>query len=475
MKRLCFLLLLLPALAACQWMTEDYDEDDFPDADAARYINITVSVSAGSNPVTRAPLGGEYGDGVEKGLERENAVKDITLIFYELAAGATLDNPGTATVSFVKKYDVHPADNHNHTAPHTDAPEGYNNEEVVYTTGDRRLDETSLELGKTYHMLVVANADPMVVSGEPISEVRDKVSLLAYTGSGIGPDASDFVMTSSADATVKLDNPEVSVTENKYTYKFECIHIERLAARIDFWTKNGTFDSEHGGYKYTVGTNGEFVVVTKVTPFNLYNEQEYLFKRVQDSWTATPPVVSYLGDETMTNYVVDPNTPNKDASHTSYNYLSQISTTLDATYTVNMNASMDADQKFKVGGSDNIIIGYPKENTLLPTSLLRQYATGLVFETKYYASAEATSPVTLQYYYFLRHQGEKTEGVYEAKDINDFASDPSTGEAKPMNFGIVRNNIYRVSVESFSPVEGNLKIRIEEKHWRHVDNPAIYL
>jgi hypothetical protein len=27
MKRLCFLLLLLPALAACQWMTEDYDED----------------------------------------------------------------------------------------------------------------------------------------------------------------------------------------------------------------------------------------------------------------------------------------------------------------------------------------------------------------------------------------------------------------------------------------------------------------
>jgi hypothetical protein len=44
-----------------------------------------------------------------------------------------------------------------------------------------------------------------------------------------------------------------------------------------------------------------------------------------------------------------------------------------------------------------------------------------------------------------------------------------------MNYGIVRNNIYRVKIEGFTPLEGVLKVTIEEKHWRHVDNPTIYM
>ena len=44
-----------------------------------------------------------------------------------------------------------------------------------------------------------------------------------------------------------------------------------------------------------------------------------------------------------------------------------------------------------------------------------------------------------------------------------------------MNFGIVRNNIYRVSIEGMDAQEGTIKIKIEEKHWRHVDNPVIYI
>ena len=58
--------LLLAMLTSCQWMKEDL-EDQIADNSASRYINITVSVSASNEAVTRAtPLGGETGDGLEK-------------------------------------------------------------------------------------------------------------------------------------------------------------------------------------------------------------------------------------------------------------------------------------------------------------------------------------------------------------------------------------------------------------------------
>ena len=110
----------------------------------------------------------------------------------------------------------------------------------------------------------------------------------------------------------------------------------------------------------------------------------------------------------------------------------------------------------------------------MPTSYLMKYATGIAFEVNYYASASA-EPQTFVYYHYLRHQGEKNTGSYEAKKWTDL-SDTETGSSTvSMNCGIVRNNIYRISIASFSNVEGKIKLLIEEKHWRHVDNPPIYI
>ena len=67
-------LLLLSLLAtSCQWVMGDYEDEETADSNTPQYINITISVSNGSNPITRAnPTGGEYGDGTEKGNDREN-------------------------------------------------------------------------------------------------------------------------------------------------------------------------------------------------------------------------------------------------------------------------------------------------------------------------------------------------------------------------------------------------------------------
>ena len=325
--------LLLPAmLASCQWMKEDFD-DEIADSSAARYINITVPVSASNEAVTRAnPLGGEYGDGWEKGFDRENEVENITLIFYQDAKGVNSATPDVTKILAVKKYDVHklgegdlPDDythDHTHTPAEPATPAGYADAEVIYTTGDQLLSEADLEVFQTntdYRVIVVANADPAVWKDMTLAAARDAVMDAVYQGTGVGTDATKFVMTSETDATVKLTNPTIPEGENKFIYYLDCIHIERLAARIDYWAKTKDPDQatdtyiaagydgttyDHPGYVYKVGAKDgdkqDHFVLTSITPFNLMNGDEYMLKRTND---ATNP---YLASETTSNWVLDP-------------------------------------------------------------------------------------------------------------------------------------------------------------------------
>jgi hypothetical protein len=265
--------------------------------------------------------------------------------------------------------------------------------------------------------------------------------------------------------------------ENGLVYRvLQPMLIERMSARIDYYTNGATYDDAKGGYVYPVENSSDIFVVTKVTPFNLYNEEEYLFKRVRTDWTSDG-VTSWLGDETTSNYVVDPNTANKDNSQLlSDSYLSPIAAAMSGDYSQAMNKTFSNGQLYKIENKDNIIIAYPKENTLLPSSHLKKYATGIAFEVKYYVNGTGT-PSTKVYYHYLRHQGE-SYGTYKAKlwsELDNEESISSHDPVIPMCFGIVRNNIYRVSIESMNQVEGTLKIKIEEEKWRHVDNPAIYI
>lgn len=461
--------MLLPMLASsCQLMTEDYDcvTDE---GSSSQYINITISVSVDDNIVTRSPQGGENGDGKEKGKDRENEVNGITLIFYQDPSGINTASDDAAVLC-VKYYSVRPFTSSDYPNTHTYQTSEAN--EVLYTTGDQKLGETLLQAGQSYKVLVVANASVSINVGDKIKTVRDKLINSIYTGDGAGINASNFVMVSESDASVSLENPTLDTTtgDNRYIYYFNCIHIERLAARIDYCTSGATYSDTYGGYVYNIGSTDAFHVVTKVTPFNLYNEDEYLFKRVQDAWPAT--ATTYLGDESVSNYVTDPNTANKDNSNT-FNYLSPIAASMNNGYTQSM-SSLSTGQTFTANGYNNVIIAYPRENTLMPTSHLKKYATGLAFEVNYYANSSAT-PVTNVYYHYLRHQGEKATGSYEAKKWADLSDTETSSTTVPMNYGVVRNNIYRVSIESFSTQEGRIKIKIEEEKWRHVDNPAIYI
>ena len=481
-------LMLLPLLAwSCQLVTDDFDDETANISNATQYINITISVSASESPVTRAnePKGGEYGDGVVKSeIDRENNVNNITLIFYKDNTGINTASDETEVVS-VQRYVVRRMKDNEKPSPHTThkstEPTGYAAQEILYTTGNQKLEGTLLEKDQTYKVLVVANAfvdvkvgDKMKTNGSIVG-LRDKVIGNVFTGTGIGEDATDFVMTSETDATVTLTDPDVEITSNETSiiYYLDCIHIERLAARIDFDPEGGeyynnTTDDSKSGYKYIV-SGGNIFVVTKVIPFNLYNESEYLFKRVQDAWSGTI-TTTYLGDETMdntpkaNNYVVDPHTAEKNNTNT-YSYLSPIAQSMSDTYTQTMNSEAN-----KNGGI--ITLCYTKENTLMPTSYLKKYATGIAFEGDYYQGSVEGTPEHRVYYHYIRHQGEQST-EYEAKQWNELSDTEASAADTPMNIGIVRNNIYRISIKGEG--QGTLKIQVQETKWRHVDNPTIYI
>lgn len=466
-RLLLIALLVLPATTSCY----DYGPEVVRGTSDSNYINVTVTVSTSVSPTTRGPQGGENGDGREEGIEtRETAVSGVTLLFFRQAVGinASEDAAESTKIDYAAHYEVHVDPN----------PQNVNcvPGEVYYTTGDQQLN-VAIKTDKQYHMLVVANVDltnDIVLGTTTLKDVRDMVLSSVYTGSGKGAAASNFIMSSEEDAIINFTNATYDENTNHRTFKLTNVHLERLSARIDYCTKGSDFDETLGGFKYEVGTTGDYFVVKKVTPFNLYNENEYLFKRVQDNWSDNA-TVSYLGNETLTNYVLDPNTGLKDnTSDHAFTYLSPIAQNMNNAYTQTM-SSLSNDQKFTDSNNDlNIIIAYPKENTLMPSSSLMLYATGIAFEGVYHDAVTDTD-ITRVYYHFLRHQGEKTTGSYQAKQWADLSTGDTCGSSPAMNFGVVRNNIYRISIEGINSLEGTITLKIEEKHWRHVDNPVIYI
>lgn len=460
------MLLLLP-LASC---STSGDDEWQAGADAVSYINITLSVSAGTEQMTRAntPAGGEEGDGLENGIDtRENEVDGVTVIFYQNAAGinATPESAAATTMDFVAYYTT--------TRDNTYTPKTGKHYpgEIYYTTGEHELSATTLDAEKTYHVIVVANADltSSINTSSTLADVRDKVQSAIYTGTGKASDASKFVMTSEEDNVIDFSYSTYDAALNKRTFLFDNIHIERMAARIDYWANDAEYSEayDHNGYVYQVGASTDHFVLTSITPFNLNTGNEYIFKRTDD---ATNP---YLHDETTTNNVLDPYAAKTDASHPAHlssTLTSVLASMTDGGYNVTMENQQAA--KMTVSSKDNIIICYPKENTVTATTPYYYYTTGLAFEGYYYKNGETTGGERHLYYHFIRHQGE-SETAYQAWTPATLSTAATIGAGPAMNLGIVRNNIYRVSISGITPESLILSIKV--KKWDAFTHSYIYM
>lgn len=495
-RRLIYLFIATACLllqTACQFEDDGQCADTINVGDS--YISLTVAVSNGDTHArTRAntPAGGEDGDGREAGFERENTVTGITLILYQDANGInTTDNP---TLDLVRYFPV------------TERAAGESPIEVTYTTGSQPLGRHNLNLSATYHAIVIANAPGVAASltegVSTLSDIKDATLNAIYAGdpTNSADDCTHFVMSSESDCTINFGSvtatnldgtTHVKGQDMLYDLTEQPIVIERMAARIDFWAKGGTYDATTyttPGYVYqpwkstdtTEPSSSDRFVITRITPFNLNAGTEYLLKRTNDA-------NKYLASETGSNYVIDPTTSTKTGTSTPATFVNALSgiassTDLSTNGYCHTIAAMHelASASSTIDGKENIIICYPMENTLPDESPLYYYATGIVIEGDYYIGNNTTDPTKREhriYFGYIRHQGESAD-AYDALLPSELSTTEKTSSTKPMNFGIVRNNIYRISIEKVleKTVEApKITLKIKVKKWDKFEHAPIYM
>lgn len=433
-------LLLVMSFASCA--SDTTSDLPLPSKDMKAYLQVKVTVEgSGDTRASRAttePQGGEDGNGREPGINHENDVNSLTVLLYKSDKKDIAE--ADAKIDYVYTF--------------TGLKSLSSTSGVTYTTGPREIDPVIV--GKSYHVLVIANAGDMTSKciGMNISEIRDMKMDKVCTRNDDIANFTDFVMSSKKDAKIDFSGKSGSGTGTESDPYLVDVDIERLAARIDI-IPTATFDGTSQGYYYNVmdGTNviGGFKLES-VTPTNVMTKGEYLIKRVSSDKDVSS--VTYFGleakdaDNKATNYVVCPWTKDR-AGLTLAKAEGPASL-----YNVQ-----------EVASTKSYILDYVMENTT--TDNAKDYSTGLIFKGKYYEETEWDATMKQpkagsigkekEYTYTLRHSDPSGSGT----------------TADPMHFGVVRNNIYQVKVEGVEGKSKGIKLTIHVVPWAHYDHGEV--
>ena len=427
------------SFASCA--SDTTSDSPMPSKDMKAYLQVKVTVEgSGDTRASRAdkgPQGGEGGDDREPGINHENDVNSLTVLLYE--SGKDDLTEADAKIDYVYTF--------------TGLKSLSSTSGVTYTTGPREIDPVIV--GKSYHVLVIANAGDMTsrCKGKKISEIRDMQMDKVCTRNDVIANFTDFVMSSKTDAKIDFSGKSGSGTGTESDPYMVDVNIERLAARIDI-IPNAAFDGTSHCYYYNVmdGTNviGGFKLES-VTPSKVLTKGEYLIKRVSSD--AAVSAVTYFGLETKdaankaTNYVVCP--WSKDRTGLTLSNAEGPTSLYNVKNTTSTSTAV---------GEASYILDYVMENTTTDND--EEHSTGLIFKGKYYELSDwdtankqpkAGKSGTDKYYtYTIRH------------------SDPTGAGSKtdPMYYGIVRNNIYRVRIDGITGKgPDGMKVTLHVRKW----------
>ena len=374
---------LLLSLGACSLIHDDPEELGYrEDGSAYAYVSLTIHTGTTGNVTRFNPTGGEDGDGYEKGQDYENSVNNLTLFFYPAASGI-VSGVNQDDVDFTAKV---------HISQIEASTDGIQPIDKTFTVGPVKVE--GLKTNQKYHVLAVANAGKEFGSDiTDLNGLRGKTISPVYT---YNPDATDpqdvysnFVMASEGDEHPVL---EISSENSENNPAETTINLERLVARVDYRAAAEGYPLLSSSL-LAPGLNPVQAKITRAFLVNTYNEVQgtYVLKRVAEG--NVNGTITYLGDESLSNYVIDPKTTSKTIP-----VASGASDWYDH-YFPNLSDEVGDDGKTKwenwlIQGDPITItesgktetwyrLGYPKENTSSVDAQGKYYSTGVVFEASY--------------------------------------------------------------------------------------------
>ena len=455
--------LSLLALYSCTDDVAGVTEPPYEPVGSSAFVTLSITAPAQTR-AANTPQGGEGGDGnLEDLTPAEDEVKNVTVFFYENSDLNTLAADGSKTILATEYY-----------------TELTKTDKDTYVTETR---EVALKDG-TYRMLVVANAGLGLLDRNPqgstIKNLCEAIQngLPYKTENGM---CTQFIMSSKEDTRIEL---KASGSSQSNPTKISGIELQRLAARIDFVpTLSGGKEKSYtltGGV--IAGYNFEYTVQpTAIKVVNRFNGGTYLLKRTAANITTAP---TYLGKETAdvngraTNYVIDPWTSGKTVENyngNGHNYKSFYDEPAEDPHTWN-----DADiiktsglTSYPNSTEQYYTLCYALENTTSAENQLAGYSTGVIIKATVIPSHIVGDGTTITnneiktfwYCNGIAYANERLARLasfingHEVLHFKDgityypyfirHSYNGSTGNA-PMEFAIVRNNVYKLKINNIS-------------------------
>lgn len=452
------------------------------------YISLTVNTPTS----TRGnPTGGEDGDGSETGINNENKIHSMALFFYKDEDATSIESGNGSTALIKVNIDESKIDQATNST----------------TASMVAVSANTLTLNIPYHIVVVANGNEGDLNHIlKLSDLQTYITKKAWTVGTTIESYDDFVMTSRFKTSA--DDVLYTLTEvnKKYSPLEINITLERLAARIDLipqtTSNNATYATSGTYYSYPIGTTGDSFQLTFVKTINCMNAGTYMLKHIAAANTDSTIADGYslIGTElpasgNETNYVLDPWTRSKTADATTIS-LDGVSTNISDFYNNYFNLSSTnvwtaSDNVQQCSSGQNYIMGYTMENTMAQKNQLTKYSTGLLMKGVYVPKSwyvldggnlkqETAIAGTTFYTYngaiygstaalaravsikgntvYTEQQTLSLDGVEKYTDGVCYYeywirhSNNSSAGNSIMEFAVVRNNIYRVTINSFNCV-----------------------
>ena len=460
------------------------------DEDEGSGVFVSVVVNTGGDASTRVPTGGENGDDLQPGEGDENKVHDLNVFFFQGNNGInSTGNPGIDCQLYFSSAELWASD------------------DDTYYSVAKEVTDNGLLIGKTYCVLVIANAGSRLAGANTLDALRDY-----RIAQPVSADYTRFLMASASDAGPITIEPRTRNNPVKVS-----VRVERMAARVDCcWNDSYEVpeDNDLPSFGGSSSTEADKVKILGASLVNRYRGETWAFKRVTNGHDIT-----YLGDETVnnsgvaSNYVLDPLTASADKSNSDYNYY--------YTEYVNWNVNTDFQNPFnnnEVTSTDDdantyIRWAYTRENinqadVLSDTNGRELYATGIMFQARYTPAGFREGDT----FYVYPNNGVRTiytaDGLCREHDdvFGDLpqanwgdvdgcevydqgrcyyvywirhADDNDINAISPMEYAIVRNNIYQLKINSISGLgtpepDSNVKevefdIHVWVKPWAKVE------